>query len=137
MPTAPYACTIVTPEKQILDHEVTYANVPAWDGQIGFLIHAAPVLIKLGYGNLRIDDPEGNSETFFVGGGFCQMSGDSLSILTDEIVPAEELKISEAKAAVDRAQAKRDTGHFDPEQQQRDEARANAMLRMAERFGTA
>ena len=136
MASAPYPCTIVTPEKQVLDHEIAYANVPAWDGQIGFLINAAPVLTKLGYGNLRLDDAEGNSETFFVAGGFCQMRGDQLTILTDEIIPADQLKISEAQAAVEKAQAKRDTGHFDAEQQKRDEARASAMLKMAQQFGS-
>ena len=63
-------CTLVTPSAQLLDEEITYASVPAWDGLIGIAPMRAPLLIKLEDGPLRLDFTQGGSRWFFVGGGF-------------------------------------------------------------------
>src|SRR5690625_4658837 len=126
-----FDCSVVTPQKSVLEHPIVYANVPAWDGQIGFMIGAAPVLIKLGFGHMRLDSNEGKSEHFFVGGGFCQMKGDGLSIITDEIIPTGELDAEKAQQEVDQLAQKRESEEFDPKQQKQAEARAKALLNTA------
>jgi len=133
MASPPYDCSVLTPQWQVLSHEIVYANVPVWDGQSGFLVNAGPVLTKLGYGSLRLDDPEGESELFFVGGGFWQMTGQSLSIITDEFIPAKDLDAQKAQEELEEVERHRDIGTFDAERQRREETRAKAMLNMARR----
>ncbi len=44
---ATFRCTIVTPSESLLDEEVTYVNLPAWDGQTGVMAATSPFLTKL------------------------------------------------------------------------------------------
>ena len=82
-------CTIVTPLESVLDDEITYASVPAWDGQIGIMAGTSPILVKLASGSLRLDFPEGGSRWYMVDGGFAEFCNDQLSLLSDDAVAAE------------------------------------------------
>ena len=108
-----FKVTLVTPEQQLLDGEVTYASIPAHDGQIGLMPGRAPLVAKLGDGALRLDYVEGGSRWFFVGGGFAQMKDDILSLVADEAMPADEIVVSTAEADMKAALAK--TAHSDEE----------------------
>ena len=101
-----FQCTVVTPEQQVLDETVTQAIVPAHDGQIGILTGRAPILMKLGAGALRVDLAGGQSRTWFVDGGIARMTGDKLTILTDEATPASEIDAETARAVYAEALAR-------------------------------
>ena len=101
-----FQCTVVTPEQQILDETVTQVILPAHDGQMGILTGRAPVLVKLGAGALRADLAGGQSRTWFVDGGIAQMTGDKLTILTDEATPASEIDAETARAEYAEALAR-------------------------------
>jgi F-type H+-transporting ATPase subunit epsilon len=101
-----FQCTVVTPEQQVLDETVTQAILPAHDGQMGILTGRAPVLVKLGSGALRVDLAGGQSRTWFVDGGIARMTGDKLTILTDEATPAAELDAETARAEYAEALAR-------------------------------
>ena len=45
-----FQCTVVTPEEQAFDAQVTQAILPAHDGLVGILTDRAPLLVKLGTG---------------------------------------------------------------------------------------
>lgn len=79
-----FQCTVVTPEAAVFDEQVTYANVPAHDGQIGFMPHRAPILLQLGKGKMTLDLASGGHKAATIDGGFAQMRGDRLTILTDK-----------------------------------------------------
>lgn len=79
-----FQCTVVTPDAAVLDEQVTYANIPAHDGQIGFMIHRAPILLQLGEGRMTLDLADGGRRTATIAGGFAQMRDDRLTILTDK-----------------------------------------------------
>ena len=101
-----FRCSLVTPERQVFDEDVTYASIPAWDGQIGLMPQRAPLLAKLGEGPLRLTLGSGSVKVFFIGGGFAQMKDNQLSIMTGEAVPAEEVVKQDAEAALKEAQAR-------------------------------
>jgi F-type H+-transporting ATPase subunit epsilon len=89
-----FECTIVTPTASVISGQVVYATVPAWDGQIGFLPGRAPILSRLGTGNIRLDFADtakgkGGTYRFRVEGGFFQMADDRLTILAEKAVPVE------------------------------------------------
>ena len=79
-----FKCVVVTPEQQMFDETITQAIVPAHDGKVGILTDRAPLLVKLGAGELRLDLPSGQSRRFTIKGGIAQMKDNLLTILTNE-----------------------------------------------------
>lgn len=123
-----FRCTIVTPAESIFDGEIGYASVPAWDGQVGVMVGASPMLCRLGTGGLRMDLAEGGSRHFFLDGGFAQVQGDVLTLLADRAVPAESLTREEAQAELAEANARVAQGGEDHHQVVADQRRAMAKL---------
>ena len=103
--TMAFKCTVVTPEQQALDESVAQVIIPAWDGQVGILTDRAPLLVKLGLGELRIDLPGGQTRKFFVDGGIAQMKDNRLTILTNEATAAEDIDAEAARAEYAAAEA--------------------------------
>ena len=65
-----FRCKLITPEARVIDAEVTYARVPLWDGKTGVMHHTSAFVGKLGFGELRLDFPQGPSKRWFIDGGF-------------------------------------------------------------------
>jgi len=129
-----FQCTLVTPQKQVLAEQLTYASIPAWDGQIGIAPARAPLLVKLGDGALRLDLAEGEPRWFFLAGGFAQMKDNRLSLLTDEAVPADEIVTQEAQQALEEATQLSAGGDLDEvDQRRRRIDRARTLMRLAEK----
>jgi F-type H+-transporting ATPase subunit epsilon len=98
-----FQCTLVTPERQLVDQQVKYASVPAWDGLLGVEPQRAPLMIKLGAGALRLDDESGQSSTYFVSGGFAQMKDNKLSLIADAAMPVDQIDKAAAQAELKAA----------------------------------
>ena len=92
-----FQCSVVTPERAVLECEAKFVALPAWDGEIGVLRNRAPLLCKLGIGPLRV---ETNSENhlLFVDGGFAEMAENRLTILTAAAKLPNELDRDEIAA---------------------------------------
>jgi len=97
-----FRCRVVTPAESLLDEPVEYANVPMWDGLMGFQHGRAPLVGKLGLGELTLRFPAsthgGADRTFFIDGGFVQMSEGELIILAESAQSAETIAESDAQA---------------------------------------
>lgn len=98
-------CNIVTPTESVLETEASYVEFPAWDGQKGVAPGAAPFLVRLGEGRLRIEKSGGGSETFLLDGGFAQMNGGALTILADAVNPTGSLSATDAEKELAAANA--------------------------------
>jgi len=102
-----FQCTVVTPTAALMDEPVTYASVPAWDGLFGVLPGRAPILARLGIGELRLDTGGAQaSRSFFIEGGFVQMAGDKLTVLAERATPSDKLNVAEAEAQLKTVMAK-------------------------------
>lgn len=105
-----FRCQLVTPNAKLLDEQVTYANVPAWDGLFGVMPGRAPMLAQLGLGELTVQFPDstgkGGDRSYVIDGGFVKMAGDTLTVLAEAAFPAEELTESDAKAELATAQGR-------------------------------
>ena len=128
---ATFQCTLVTPEQQILDEKVIYASIPAHDGQIGIEHLRAPLLVKLGYGQLRLDLADGSSEKFFVGGGFAQVKDDVLTLLTDEAETATTISASHEQHNLEKLLAAPPSSGFEHQQHTKALMRARARVEIA------
>lgn len=137
-----FRCRLITPVAQVLDEPVTYASVPAWDGLFGILPDRAPIVAKLGLGELRLDlastqGGKGESRSFLVEDGFVQMVNNRLTILASKAFPTESLNAKEAAAELAEAEA-RQIAETDPtkrkleqERLKKDRDRARAKVRLA------
>ncbi len=68
-----FRCRLITPVAQVLDEQVVSAVIPAWDGLMGFLPDRAPIVAKLGLGELSLEFADskgkGGSRSFLVEDG--------------------------------------------------------------------
>ena len=90
-------CNVVTPTESVLESEATYVEFPAWDGQKGVAPGAAPFLVRLGEGKLRVEKSSGGADIFLLDGGFAQMNGGTLTILADGATPAASINAADAE----------------------------------------
>ncbi len=125
---APFQCSLITPERSVLEIEATYAEVPAHDGQIGVMHNRAPLMIKLGLGKLRFESAEGEAQYFVIDGGFAEMIGNKLSLLTDRAFAADDINPEDARAALSEARALKPQTDELFEKRQHDIALAQAMV---------
>jgi F-type H+-transporting ATPase subunit epsilon len=128
-----FHCSIVTPVASIFEGELVYASIPAWDGQFGMMPGESPLLAKLGSGTLRLDfpPPDGSSRWFMIDGGFAQVQGDNLTLLTEGAIPAETISLHEAEAELAEANARVTKPGEDRTKVERDQARALAKVTLA------
>ncbi len=83
-------CVVVTPERTVLDEAVDFVALPMYDGELGVLPGRAPLIGRLGAGELRTR--QGNAtHRFFVDGGFAQVRSNTVTVLTPRAIPAENL----------------------------------------------
>jgi F-type H+-transporting ATPase subunit epsilon len=94
---------LVTPETTLLDEPVESLQFPLYDGQIGILPGRAPLVGRLGTGELAIRTTAGR-RSFFVDGGFVQVKGHVVSLLTNGAIPATALDLRVAEEELQSAQ---------------------------------
>lgn len=117
-----FHCSVITPERAVLETDATFVALPAHDGELGVLRNRAPMLYKLGTGELRVETPEGK-HSLFVDGGFAQMVDNRLTLLTEQAKRIEEID----SAAVERAAAEARSLAKGSEQAQRAVKRASVL----------
>ncbi len=101
-----FQCSVVTPEKTVLDCEVTSVVFPAHDGELGVLLNRAPLVCKLGIGRLHAESPD-EKHTMFIDGGFAQIVGNRLTILTEQACRPDEIDAEKARQSLTEARAMR------------------------------
>jgi F-type H+-transporting ATPase subunit epsilon len=85
--------TITTPEGLVHRGEARKVIVPAFDGEMGFLPHHAPLVATLGAGELRVTPADGAGVlSFFAAGGFVQVVRDRVVVLATQAEPAAHLE---------------------------------------------
>lgn len=122
-------CVIVTPERAVLDETVEFVAVPMYDGELGVLPGRAPLIGRLGYGELRVVRNH-QTERFFVDGGFLQIRDNVVTVLTPRALLAAEIKVDQAEEALKAAMAPA-TSEEGQEAQLRAQQRARAQMRIA------
>jgi F-type H+-transporting ATPase subunit epsilon len=95
---------IVTPEAKAYSEDVEMVVLPGTDGELGVYPQHVPVLTTLKPGELRVFK-SGQETSLAVGEGFAEITGDSISVLTDMALESTAIDESAAEAAVARAQA--------------------------------
>jgi F-type H+-transporting ATPase subunit epsilon len=123
---------LVTPEVTLLDESVAALRFPLHDGQIGILPGRAPMIGRLGYGELKVTGLDGGHSSYFVDGGFVQVKEGAVTLLTDRAIPRGEINASEASSKLQEAVARVATTDAEAVARERDQVRARQMLAMAD-----
>ena len=127
----PLRCVVVTPEATILDREVEFVALPLYDGEIGIGRGHSPLIGRLGYGEMRLRTAAGQTERYYLDGGFVQVVGNVVSVLTAQAVLATALDPSTAADRLRAAHAQVANTDVLFEERDRLEAQARAQLRIA------
>ncbi|MHC4989516.1 MAG: ATP synthase F1 subunit epsilon [Planctomycetota bacterium] len=128
---ATFRCTIVTPTAEIFDDQVTYASVPAWDGQLGVMVGQSPLLSRLGIGGLRVDYADGSSRSFLIDGGFAQVHREVLTLIADDAIPVDSISLEDARAELAEANSRVAASGEDQVKVTADQQRAMAKIALA------
>ena len=94
---------VVTPEKTLLDLPVKSLRFPLFDGQIGILPGRAPLVGRLGSGELKFDLVGGSSDRYYVEGGFVQIKGSVVTLLTSRAQAVSSIDSAKVQKDLDEA----------------------------------
>src|SRR5437763_9764107 len=123
-------CVVVTPERAVLDEPVDFVALPMYDGELGVLPGRAPLIGRLGYGELRLRHGP-TTRRFFVDGGFAQVRSNVVTVLTPRAIRSEDIDVQIATQTLEA----RATTMRSPELQEaarKNLERARAQLRVAQ-----
>src|SRR5262249_23504966 len=101
-------CVVVTPEQVLLNAAVDFVALPMYDGELGVWRGRAAVIGRLDSGELRVREGEG-ARRFFVDGGFAQVRGDVVTVVTPRALIAEDIDTAAARASLDAPRGRRAT----------------------------
>ena len=94
---------LVSPERLLVEEQVTEAQIPARDGYIGVLPGHAPLLSELKPGGVMTYVANGQTKTLAVYGGFVEVLGDSVRVLADAAEFSTEIDKAKAQQRLDEA----------------------------------
>ncbi len=125
-------CIIVTPERTVRDATADFVALPLFDGEIGIGAAHSPIIGRLGNGELRVRTGD-HTERFYVEGGFVDVIGNVVSVMTNRAVPADQVDELVARELLATAQTR--PAHTPELMAIRDQAvsQARAQIRVAQR----
>jgi len=96
---------IVTPIATAFSEDVEMVTLPAVDGEIGILPEHVPLMTQMVPGEMVVRK-NGQDRFLAVGGGFVEITGSGVAILTDLAITAENIDEAKAEEARQRAEAR-------------------------------
>lgn len=123
-------CVVVTPEASVLETEASFVALPLFDGELGVAPKHSPLIGRLGYGEMRITR-DSEKLRYYVDGGFVQVAGNTVSVLTNRALPAETLDEASATKQLTEALGLRAAGDEELAIRDRRISQARGQLRVA------
>lgn len=129
-------CDIVSAEQSLFSGLVELVVATGSQGELGVAYGHAPLLTDLKPGPVRIIKQDGEEEIYYLSGGFLEVQPDTVSILADTALRANDL--DEAAAMEAKKHAEHDlsnqSGEFDYSRAVSQFAAAAAQLRTIEQL---
>ena len=121
---------VVTPETTLLNERVVGVRFPLFDGQIGVLPGRMPLVGRLGCGELVLTTAAGD-RSFFIDGGFAQIRGDVVTVLTARCLASSAVNAAVAQSDLEQATSRTTGSDAEIDAKLRDQERARRMLAVA------
>ncbi len=123
-----FEAQLVSPERMLYTGQATQVLCrTSGGGDIAFLTDHAPLIGALDIWSLKITTVENREEWFAVHGGFVEVSGDSVIILSDVAEAADQIDPERATRARERAEAEL---RSDPDSEEWEAALLRAEVRL-------
>jgi F-type H+-transporting ATPase subunit epsilon len=110
--------------------------LPMFDGELGVLPNRAPIIGRLGAGELRLKSGT-TTRRLFVEAGFVQVRSNVVTVLTAKARPAAEVTLAQAEAAATEAEALPGGNAVELARKAKARDRAAGMKRVAARNSSA
>ena len=123
-------CMVVTPEKTSLEEWTEFVALQLNDGEIGIAAGHAPLIGRVGFGEMRLGTGD-KVIRYYVDGGFVQVAENVVTILTRQAVLAGDVDVPAARQQLSEARARAATTPAALEIRERLVAQARAQLRVA------
>jgi F-type H+-transporting ATPase subunit epsilon len=94
---------LVSPERLLVETQITEAQIPAREGYIGVLPGHAPLLSELKAGGVLTYNANGTTKVVAVYGGFVEVLGDRVRVLADSAQNKEEIDLTAAQEELKNA----------------------------------
>lgn len=126
---------VLTPEGPVFDGEVVQLSTRTVVGEIGVLANHAPLVARLTPAELRLHISEGETRRWAQAEGWLEVFANRAVVLIGEAIPPDRLDRSELQerlADAEQRLGEAEEGSATHEQAERDKARAEAFLEVAE-----
>ena len=100
----PLRLEITTPEEKTYSEDVDFVTLPGSEGELGVFPNHIPLLTALQPGELRVLK-DGKEIFLAVGEGFAEITGSSVSVLTDMAMQPAQIDEAAAENAIESARA--------------------------------
>ena len=95
---------IVSAEGEIHSSTASMVFAPAKMGEVGIAPRHAPMLTPLSPGEVRVQDEEGNEESFYITGGLLEVQPHLVTVLADTALRGDQLDEAAALASQQHAE---------------------------------
>ena len=96
---------IITPVATVFSEDVEMVTLPGVEGELGILPQHVPLMTQMVPGEMVVRK-NGQDRFLAVGEGLIEITGDHVTILTDQAMAAENIDVALAEEARQRAQAR-------------------------------
>ncbi len=120
---------IITHERVVFDEDVDEIYTKSTDGEFGILKGHIPVMAALDIGVTKVIQ-NGDEKFFTTMGGVFQFKNEEALILTTTAERGEEIDVTRAKEALERAQARLEDKNAEIDAKRAEAAIARAMARL-------
>lgn len=96
---------IVTPEAKVYSDEVDMVTLPGKEGEMGIYPMHIPLMTQVAAGEI-VARKSGQESYLAVGDGFVQITGDTVAVMTDMAVEADNIDEAQAEEARKRAESR-------------------------------
>ena len=113
---------LVSPARLLISEPVEMVFVPGAEGDIGVLPNHSPLICTVRPGVIKMFEGGKVSEQIFVAGGFCEVSPERCTVLSEEAVMVGDIDAAEARerlAGAEKALAAAEEGDKDKAEDER------------------
>ena len=113
---------LVSPARLLISEPVEMVVVPGAEGDIGVLPNHSPLICTVRPGVIKMFEGGKVSEQIFVAGGFCEVSPERCTVLSEEAVMVGDIDAAEARerlAGAEKALAAAEEGYKDKAEDER------------------
>ncbi len=126
---------VLTPEGEVFSGQLQMVTTRTTTGEVGILARHIPMVARLVPAELRLHQSDSEVETYAQGEGWLEVFANRARVLVAEAIPPDELDVSQLKERLESAEqrlSEAEEGSATAEQAERERARAEAFIKIAE-----